>query len=133
MNILFISPSYKPANIYGGTIVVISLLAESLAKLGHDVTVLTTTANGKEELDVTPGKPVLVDGVNVIYFKRITGDHTHVSPALWRYLNKYVKEYDVVHIHSWWNVLVIGAAMVCRLNKVVPVLSPHGMFSNYIL
>jgi glycosyltransferase involved in cell wall biosynthesis len=133
MKILHIVPSYKPAYIYGGPIVVVALLAEQLVKLGHQVTVYTTTANGNAELDVEPGKCVEVDGVNVTYFKRVTKDHTHASPALWQHLNKTIKDFDVVHIHSWWNLLVIGAAVICKYNNIKPVISPHGMFSNYIL
>lgn len=133
MKILFIVPSYKPAYVYGGPTVVISLLAEQLVVLGHQVTVYTTTANGKDELEVEAGKEINVEGVKVTYFKRLTGDHTHVSPALWKMLNSTVKEFDVVHVHSWWSALVIGAAWVCKRNRVKPVFSPHGMFSNYIL
>jgi len=133
MKILFIVPSYKPAYTYGGPIVVVALLAEQLVQMGNEVTVYTTTANGKTELEVQPGAEVLVDGVKVTYFKRVTGDHTHASPDLWKHLNKTVKQFDAVHIHSWWNLLVIGAAWVCKRNGVKPVLSPHGMFSNYIL
>lgn len=133
MTILFIVPSYKPAYIYGGPIVVIARLAERLVQLGHEVTVYTTTANGRTELDVTPGKTLMVDGVAVKYFKRITGDHTHVSPALWRAVWKTARQFDVVHIHSWWNLLVLGAAGVCRLRGIRPVLSPHGMFCDYVL
>src|SRR6266496_3119649 len=81
MKILFIIPSYKPAYIYGGTTVVVSLLAESLASHGHQVTVYTTTANGKNELEVETGKEIIIDGVKVFYFKRITKDHSHISPA----------------------------------------------------
>jgi glycosyltransferase involved in cell wall biosynthesis len=133
MKILFIVPSYKPAYIYGGTIVVVARLAEQLALEGHDVSVYTTTANGKVELDVVPGKEINVDGVKVTYFKRITGDHTHVSPTLWKFLHATVKRFDVVHIHSWWNPLVIGAAWICKLKGVKPVFSPHGMLSTYIM
>jgi glycosyltransferase involved in cell wall biosynthesis len=133
MRILLIVPSYKPAYIYGGPIVVIARLAETLAAMGHSVTVYTTTANGKTELPVAAGTPVPVEGVTVYYFKRLTGDHTHASPALWRYLSQTVKNFDVVHIHSWWNFLVIGAAWICRRHGITPIVSPHGMLSNYIL
>jgi glycosyltransferase involved in cell wall biosynthesis len=133
MNILFIVPSYKPAYTYGGPIVVIAMLAETLVTMGHSVTVYTTTANGATELAVPVGKAVLVDGVKVYYFKRITGDHTHASPALWRELDKTIGAFEVVHIHSWWNMLVIGAAWVCRKHGVKPIISPHGMLSEYIL
>jgi glycosyltransferase involved in cell wall biosynthesis len=133
MKILFIVPSYKPAYVYGGTTVVITRLAEQLSLEGHDVSVYTTTANGKTELDVIPGKELDVDGVKVIYFKRVTGDHTHVSPALWKHLYLNVKKFDVVHIHSWWNPLVLGAAWICKIKGVKPVFSPHGMLSDYIM
>lgn len=133
MKILFVIPSYKPAYIYGGPVVAVSMLAERLVSLGHQVTVYTTTANGKTELDVEVGKEILVDGVKVIYFRRITKDHTHISIALWKYLNQTVKEFEIVHIHSWWNFLVIIALWICRQNNVKPILSPHGMFSTYIL
>jgi glycosyltransferase involved in cell wall biosynthesis len=133
MKILFIVPSYKPAYVYGGTIVVVTRLAEQLVLEGHEVSVYTTTANGKAELDVPPGKELNVDGVKVTYFKRITGDHTHVSPALWKHLYSNVKTFEVVHIHSWWNPLVLGAAWICKMKGVKPVFSPHGMLSTYII
>ncbi|RYE91078.1 MAG: glycosyltransferase [Cytophagaceae bacterium] len=133
MRILLIVPSYKPAYIYGGPIVVIARLAETLAAMGHSVTVYTTTANGKTELLVAAGTPTPVEGVTVYYFKRLTGDHTHASPALWRHLGRTIGDFDVVHIHSWWNFLVIGAAWICRRHGITPIVSPHGMLSNYIL
>ena len=133
MNILFIVPSYKPAYIYGGPTVVIAKLAERLVSIGHKVTVYTTTANGKNELEVPVGKPVMVDGVTVKYFRRITGDHTHVSPALWKAIWKDAKSFDVVHIHSWWSFAIMGASLMLKLRGIKPVLSPHGMFCDYVL
>lgn len=133
MKILFVTASYKPAYIYGGPIVVIALLAESLVKLGHDVTVYTTTANGAEELDVTTGEKVFIDGVGVYYFDRITKDHTHISTSLWKKLRSEISDFDTVHLHGWWNLLIIGAAIICKTKGIKPFLSPHGMFSNYIL
>lgn len=132
MKILFIVPYYKPAYIYGGPIVVIAKLAEHLAGIGHQVTVYTTTANGTIELDTAVSEPVMVDGVTVKYFKRITKGNTHVSPALWRELWRSVNSFDVVHLHSWWNFLILGASMVCRMKGVKPILSPHGMLCDYI-
>lgn len=132
MKILFIVPSYKPAYVYGGPIVTIARLAERLVVLGHEVTVYTTTANGKTELDVPLHEPVWMEGVKVQFFKRITKDHTHVSPALWRKTWTTVKKFDAVHIHSWWNFLVMGAALICTMRGVKPVLSPHGMMCDYV-
>lgn len=133
MKILFIIPVYKPAYIYGGLMAVVYLLAESLVRNGHDVTVYTTTANGKEELNVKTDEEVLVDGVKVYYFKRYTKGNSHLSPGFWNKIFQTVKDFDVVHLHSWWSPAIVAAAAVCRMRGVKPILSPHGMFCDYIL
>jgi len=133
MKILFIVPSYKPAYIYGGTIVVIYMLAEQLALQGHDISVYTTNANGHTDLAVQTGVELMINGVKTTYFKRLTGDHTHIAPSLWKKLYATVKDFDAVHIHSWWNPLTIAAAMICKVKGIKPVFSPHGMLSNYII
>jgi glycosyltransferase involved in cell wall biosynthesis len=132
MKILHIVPSYKPAYIYGGPIESVSKLCEGLVKAGHQVDVFTTTANGKTELPVEPGKTVDIDGVNVTYFERITKDHTHISPALWKHLFASARSYDVVHIQSWWSILVLVAACICHFKGVKVIVSPRGMLSPYI-
>ncbi|WKN32545.1 glycosyltransferase [Porifericola rhodea] len=133
MKILTIVPSYKPAYIYGGPIESVARLCEGLVSSGNVVDVFTTTANGNKELEVKPGSTVNVDGVSVTYFRRITKDHTHISPALWKSLNNNVKKYDIVHIHSWWNILVMVAAWICHQSGVKVIISPRGMLSAYII
>ncbi len=132
MKILQIVPSYKPAYVYGGPIESVAKLCEGLMAAGHQVDVYTTTANGTTELEVAPGKPVLVDGVPITYFTRITKDHTHLSPALWRQLYRNCRHYDIVHIQSWWSPLVIVAAFICQARHVKVMVSPRGMLSDYI-
>ncbi len=112
---------------------VVYLLAESLVRNGHDVTVYTTTANGKEDLDVKTGEEVIVDGVKVYYFKRYTKGNSHLSPGFWNKIFQTVKDFDVVHLHSWWSPAIVAAAAVCRMRGIKPILSPHGMFCDYIL
>lgn len=92
---------------------------------------LTTTANGPAELDVPIGKSVDVDGVEVIYFWRLTKDHTHISPGLMRQVWRDCRRYDAVHIHSWWNIPVMFSVLICWLRGVRPVLSPRGMLSDF--
>jgi len=133
MKILFVVPYYKPAYVYGGPIVVISMLAERLVALGHDVTIYTTASNGKAELNVRKNEEVNVDGVKVYYFSKITGDNTYLSLKLWRHLNKTAANFDIIHIHTWWNFFVLGAALICRNKGIKPIISPHGMLSDYIL
>ncbi len=72
-----------------------------------------------------------IEGVQVRYFPRITGDHSHLSPALLWALWQHCREFDVVHIHSWWNLVAMPALLICWMRGVRPVLSPRGMLSDY--
>src|ERR1700748_1661100 len=69
LKILHINASYKPAFIYGGPTMAVSMLCEQLTRSGTAVTVFTTTANGSKELKVATDVVQDVDGVAVIYFK----------------------------------------------------------------
>jgi glycosyltransferase involved in cell wall biosynthesis len=131
MKILHLIPTYKPAYVYGGPIISVSNLCETQAKAGHQVAMITTTANGTKELDVEIGKPQMVDGVEVTYHARWTKDHSQFSPGLLMQLWRDCKKYEVVHIHSWWNISVILSVVVCWLRGVKPILSLRGMLSGF--
>lgn len=109
----------------------VAKLSEQLINAGNEVTVFTTTANGKAELNVHPNKSILVDGVNVTYFKRITKDHSHFSPNLLIHLWKDIREFDIVHIHAWWNLVSLFSAFIALKRKVPLVISPRGTLSDY--
>lgn len=70
MRILYAGTGYKPAYRLGGPIISVSAAAETLVRKGHEVIVVSTTANNDEDLDVPTGVPVSVDGVQVWYFPR---------------------------------------------------------------
>jgi hypothetical protein len=104
LKILHITASYKPAFIYGGPIYSVGTLCEALVKsadrslksespplLISNLEVITTLANGKEELPYPSGALKIVEGVPVRYFKRLTKDHSHFSPALLWHLWKKLK------------------------------------------
>lgn len=131
MRILQISASYKPAYVYGGPIISVSKLNEQLTKAGCYTEVFTTTANGNTELPVVPGMQVMVDNVPVTYFKRLTKDHSHFSPALLKRLWKEVRRFDVIHIHAWWNTVSVLSCFIALLHRVPVVVSPRGTLSPY--
>ena len=131
MRILQINASYKPAFVYGGPIISVSKLTEQLTKAGCYTEVFTTTANGNSELPVAPGMQVMVDKVPVTYFKRLTKDHSHFSPALLKRLWKEVRRFDVIHIHAWWNTVSVLSCFIALLHRVPVVVSPRGTLSPY--
>jgi glycosyltransferase involved in cell wall biosynthesis len=131
MSILHISPTYKPAYIYGGVTVSISLLCETLAAAGHDVTVLSANGNGKDDLPVHTRAPKMVDGVKVYYFPRLIKGMKQFSPTMLWWLWQNVGTFETVHLHSWWNFDALCSMAICRLRGIKPIFSPRGMLSAY--
>jgi glycosyltransferase involved in cell wall biosynthesis len=131
LRILQISAAYKPAFVYGGPTMSVAALCEQLVKIGCNVDVYTTTANGTSELNITPNKPQQVDGVNVTYFKRITKDHSHFSPALLKAVWKNAKTYDLVHIHAWWNLVSVLSCLIALMRGARVIVSARGTLSPY--
>jgi len=109
----------------------VSMLSEQLVKAGVSTEVFTTTANGESELPVVRGQLVDVDGVKVIYFKRITKDHSHFSPALLKILWKEAPNFDLIHIHAWWNLVSVFSCMIALMRNVPVLVSPRGTLSSY--
>jgi glycosyltransferase involved in cell wall biosynthesis len=136
MKIIHITPSYKPAFIYGGTISAIAQLCEALTKSNQDVEVITTTANGNEELHFRTAKAHTIDGVSITHFNRYTKDHTHFSPSLlWHIFNTTKKNQKelIIHIHSWWNLTSLFSCLIAKYKNIPVILSPRGMLSPYTL
>lgn len=132
MKILIITPSYKPAFVYGGPIFSVAYLAENLSKQ-NEVLVLSTNANGKENLTIDTLHPLQMDGVNIRFFKRQTKDHSHLSIGMLRYLWKHGGEYQVIHIQSWWNTVAVLTALICKIKSWKYIISPRGMLSPYTI
>lgn len=160
MKIIQITAAYKPAYIYGGPTMSVAKLCECLGswesgspkvrksenlKEKVDIHVFTTTANGKSELEVKANEKSIVDGVDVTYFKRLTKDHTHFSPALlWALRREILLDKKnppptpskggqnlVIHIHAWWNLVSVLSCAFALWYKVPVVLSPRGMLTSY--
>jgi glycosyltransferase involved in cell wall biosynthesis len=70
LSVLYALPAYKPAYHAGGPILSVAALAEGLLARGHRVVVYTTNSNLNEDLDVPTNRKVMVDGVEVWYFRR---------------------------------------------------------------
>jgi len=109
----------------------VSSLSEQLVSAQHQVCVFTTTANGKQELAVEANCPTVIDSVNVIYFNRITKDHSHYSPKLLSAVAKQAKAFNVVHIHAWWNLVSVFSCIIALAKGVKVVVSPRGTLSKY--
>ncbi|WP_263819263.1 glycosyltransferase [Salinibacter sp.] len=126
MRLLFITPFYKPAHVYGGPTRSIPGLCEGLVQNGCEVEVFTTNANGEEKLEVEPGRPIDRDGVQVTYFDQFTiGGQFFWSTGLRRACEKRAQEFDYVYIYGLWNYPAIAAGKACREQDVSYIVSPR--------
>ncbi|WP_174589772.1 glycosyltransferase family 4 protein [Methanocella conradii] len=93
MRIAEVCPRYRPY--IGGVETHVEEISKRLARMGHDVTVLSTDPSGKLP------KSEIIDGVRVLRFAAFApGDAYYFSTGLRSYMKK-VDGYDVVHAHGY--------------------------------
>jgi glycosyltransferase involved in cell wall biosynthesis len=135
MDVLFITPYYKPAYIYGGPARSVPSLCEAMVKHGARVTVFTTNANGPGDvLDVSTSQPLAVGGVEVYYFPvswPLARILPFYSPALGQACNARVAQFDVVYIAGIWTYSVFVGANSSLRERVPYVISPRGSLMNW--
>ncbi len=128
MKILQLIPYYLPAYQYGGPIHSVHNLCREMVEKGVDVTVWTTKLGLKNRDDIPSGKEVFVDGVRVHYFPIIGSFHYSLSPALLKYMDKRIKDFNVVHIQGVYQFHSLVGGYYARKYGIPYVLSPRGMF-----
>jgi glycosyltransferase involved in cell wall biosynthesis len=125
MRVLHVIPSIGPAR--GGPSVVMRTLARSQATFGVEVHVATTDDNGRGRLS-TAGTPFVEERVTYWIFRRQTRFYTFSLPLtiwLWRY----VRDYDVIHIHALFSYPSIAAAFFAKLAHVPYLVRPLGVLN----
>jgi glycosyltransferase involved in cell wall biosynthesis len=134
MNILFITPYYKPASVYGGPVQAIAALCEGLQTTGASVTVFTTTANGDNQFNATTNGPVYVDGVLVRYFSlELNGAGCFYAPSLGKTVMVQASQFDIMAINTLWSYPLWPSAIACFRANVPYVLSVHGQLNTWAL
>lgn len=127
MRVLHVSAYFAPAFVYGGPPRSILGLCQALLRVGVDVCVFTTTANGCAELP--PGGDVH-EGVPVRRFRTAFPRRFFGVAGLRQALVREGKAFDLLHVHGLWNVPVWTASRWARRAAVPYVLSPRGMLER---
>jgi len=123
LKILLVSPRYIPY--IGGVEYVVKSIAERLAKIGHEVTVLTGEPNTKQV------REEFINNVKVIRWPTWTIREAYHIPKMRTKLiftlKKLIREIDVIHVHSAHAVLPVYIGIkVKELNPDVKLIfSPH--------
>jgi len=131
MKILVTSFSIGPRT--GGLRVGVLGLCQGLTNRGHQVSLYTTNSDENEFLNVPLGVSALEEGVEVFYFpaqKVIFGNV--LSYPMVRALKQNVPKFDLVLIHSMYQLTSTVAAHYCRKFQVPYVLRPHGIMNPYL-
>lgn len=127
MHYLHIIPYYLPDVAFGGPVSSSSALCESLVQAGNKVSVFTVGYESDQPYPVQKN----VNGVEVTYFKGDAGKPCQISRQLWQALDQQCSRFDLVHLHTWWNVLIFRSIQILNKHGVPFVVSPRGMMSDY--
>jgi len=135
MKIVHVTNFYKPSWESGGVTRVAYHLTKELAKKGHEVVVLTTDGF-KKRLNVETGKPVMVDGVKVYYFKNLSmwlaSKNITIPLKSKKIIQKEIADCDVVHIHEHRSLLARSASKAALKYKKPYLIQPHGSIPTNI-
>ncbi len=136
MKILVGVDYYKPFWGSGGIARVCYEISTRLAKMGHDITVFSNGERSNFQLETELNRPIPVDGVTVYYFKnafkllvvKTNVDSLYLLPVVAR---KRLKEFDIVHIHTFRSVLAVPIWYYAKKYNVPYVLQAHGSVRDH--
>ncbi|MEH1819247.1 MAG: glycosyltransferase [Nostoc sp.] len=131
MKILFIAP-YIGAT-YGGTSKIVTELVQAIGRLGVTVDLVTTHANGSNNLDVPLNEWISEKYYRVQYFNCWYRDDFIISLSLINWLFKNVNNYDIVHSQTIFAPMISVAHSICKYFQIPYIVTPHGMLEPWAL
>lgn len=129
MRVLHVIPSVSLSS--GGPGKAIVQMEQALLARGVEVVTITTNDDGNgKRLPVELETPVLLDGVTRLYFPMQMQAYK-ISMPLRRWLQREIKNFDVVHVHAVFSFAPVMAALIARRNKIPYVIRPLGVLNHY--
>lgn len=132
MKLLFITPSFYPSTYYGGPSESVYYLASEICKQKSDISVVTTDANGKVNLDIKKNQFFkLENGLNVKYY----GNSTSYGFSYRMFFNLYkdIKLSSLIYIVSIFTPSTPLSILLSHFYKKKIILSPRGQLENWSL
>lgn len=132
MKLLFITPYYKPAYVYGGPVRSISSLCEALVSMCNDVTVITTNANGKNNIVIKNEIHQSINGVSIFYGHRDIPGNYFFSRDYVKLCNNLIRRenFDLLYIASNWGFPLLPACINAYKSKIPYIISPRASFKR---
>ena len=130
----------SPFTDFMGNFGLIFRFSEELQKLGHEVTIVTTDADcfhfdkeksrkyasTRQKLIDADRKAVQIGNVPVYAVHCITPRFGMYCPDATKFARKIIKNYDVVHICSWYNYICTVFSKIAYENNIPFFVSPWG-------
>lgn len=131
MKVLIVIPAL--GLVYGGPSKSVVELAESIGKLGVNVDLVATNANGDNVLDVPLFTWIDKQYYRVKYFPYfdIADYKFALSLTIWLFQN--VSTYDLVHTNTIFSYPVLPAYWACQFHKIPYIVTPRGMLEPWAL
>ena len=132
MKILEITPYFYPSFVYGGPPRIVYEVCKRLANKGHEVTIYTTDAYGKNKrVDFPQKTPVMIDDIRVYYLKNLanflfSNFNIFLTPQIVPLLRKNIKNFDVIHLTEYYTFQNVVASYYAKKFNVPYVVSAHG-------
>jgi len=122
MRVLHLVPSLDMDT--GGPARSVPALCRALQDLGLEVT-LMSFGRARSPVTVTGREPFQVQWQNPW-----PGTRQFPTPSFYRELRHSLGQFDLVHLHSFWNAAVDVAALACRRSRIPYLISPRGMLQE---
>ncbi len=128
MRVLHVIPSLSPSQ--GGPSFALPAMARALRAQGMEVDVATTDDDGPGRRLSLGAGPVQREGFRVWAFPKQT-EFYKVSLPLARWLNRHVRDYDLVHIHTVFSFATWAAARAAQRAGVPYLVRPLGVLNRW--
>jgi len=126
IKVLHIMPSYLPAHGFGGSVKTVHELCRALARKYIDVNVFTTNISLENRKEIYLNKPQYKEGLKVTYYPVSFPKTFSYSPLFADALEKNIRRFDIVHIHSVYRYTTLIGCAACRKYNKPYILNPFG-------
>lgn len=143
MKILEVVHRFPPA--IGGSEKVVFELSREFVKLGHDVTVVTSSSlDNNDTRGLSTGRGFsfksktykkykeVIDGIKILRFEPSFQFWTFaLNPSMKRFLYNNIDKFDIVHVHGYQAYESYIVSKISKKNKKPFVLTAHDIISHY--
>jgi glycosyltransferase involved in cell wall biosynthesis len=108
-------------------------MCSALQAQGIEILIATTDADGDGRLPVTLGEKVIYQDIPTIFFTRQWSEALKYSRPLAEWLERNVKNFDLIHIHAVFSHACVAAARACQKHRVPYLVRPLGALDPWSL